>query len=536
MLDLLKTNKAAAASTANGAEPVSRETPAGGIVWVPLRKVLDNPYQYRGHYDPEHILNLAASIKSLKTELPATRGLQQIPLARVVKVRDDGGTEIHGRHDYQDGAAALALKLRPQHAVQLMFGHSRLRAWMVIQTGLQSSLSDNGAALGLDLGGVSEIDTRYADLLEPDPDYGEFPVTLGFAMDHAMWVHATTENSQRKNVNAIDEARSLQRAMDEFGLKTEEAGKPFGYARSTTANKLRLLTLPADVQAKIAGGELSERHGRELLRVVVDPAVVEECAAYAILRGESVRQLAERVKWEEKKLVQRQRRQAELAAARAALAAGWTLPTGECCDPSLVSEMESHKVSEFDSKNGTDARLITDGVCGPHCACFCFAYSEWRHQDGYRPDPDLAPHVCAACSDFDAYRVNRETLKDANGGDKAAREAERKQRIAELDAAADAVWQRWLADLDRYALWNSIALWQVVDSKMMHWHLSRIIQESDSVAAMLDRLLHTLYERTSIFYSDLSANAGSVDAVQKLIDQLSGVSRETDEYDGIEQI
>jgi len=171
---------------------------------MPLLKIFDNPYQPRANYDAEHILNLAVSIKSLKGELVATRGLQQTPTARLITIRQK---RLVDRAFYADAHAML---VRDDLGVQLMFGHSRLRAFMVLAEGL-GALGD-GSAVGLRFAGVRELETRYADLLDPDLDYATMPMFLGFALDHAMWAHAITENSQRKNITAMEEARTMQRA------------------------------------------------------------------------------------------------------------------------------------------------------------------------------------------------------------------------------------------------------------------------------------------------------------------------------------
>lgn len=285
MLDLFSTKAAAAASSANGTVP---KGVGGGSVMLSLTRILDNPYQPRGHYDAEHILNLAKSIKALKHELPATRGLQQLPMARV-GVMGDSGFDMAARHMYANGQA-LALLGQAAGVAQLMFGHSRLRAFMVISEGIEAL--GGGSAIGMNFAGIDDIEGRYGALMDPDPDYAEMPIAIGFALDHQMWAHSVTENSQRKNITAIEEAQSLQRAIDEFGLTTAEAGQPFGYARSTTANKLRLLQLPDEAQRAIAVGKLTERHGRELLRLSDSPERLASALGMAMERDMTVAQLA----------------------------------------------------------------------------------------------------------------------------------------------------------------------------------------------------------------------------------------------------
>ncbi len=76
---------------------------------------------------------------------------------------------------------------------------------------------------------------------------------------------AFIENSQRKNVSAIEEAKTCERLLLNNDLTQEQLAKQLGMSQSTLANKLRLLTLPIEVQEALLHGEISERHGRSLL-------------------------------------------------------------------------------------------------------------------------------------------------------------------------------------------------------------------------------------------------------------------------------
>ena len=212
----------------------------GALVWLPVGRIYDNPFQTRQAYDDDHIARLAESIWSLRQELPATLGMQQPPVARVVVFGPDGDDTPLPRAEYADPGALRRRLLGDHVAVQLHFGHNRLRAWR--------------------------------SLRERDADgYAEFPVFVAYASDEAMWRHAVAENAQRKDISPLEEALSIRQAMLRFNLTQERAGEPFGYAKSTVANKLRLLDLPDDLRAAIADGRLSERHGRELLRLAPAP-------------------------------------------------------------------------------------------------------------------------------------------------------------------------------------------------------------------------------------------------------------------------
>lgn len=82
---------------------------------------------------------------------------------------------------------------------------------------------------------------------------------------------ALVENIQRENLNAIEEAHAYRRLADEFQLTQEAIAAAVGKDRATVANILRLLKLPAEVQAEVASGGLSMGHARALLALPSEP-------------------------------------------------------------------------------------------------------------------------------------------------------------------------------------------------------------------------------------------------------------------------
>ena len=76
---------------------------------------------------------------------------------------------------------------------------------------------------------------------------------------------ALIENIQRENLNPIDEALAYRRLADEFQLTQEAIAAAVGKDRASVANFMRLLQLPAEVQAEVAAGRLSMGHARALL-------------------------------------------------------------------------------------------------------------------------------------------------------------------------------------------------------------------------------------------------------------------------------
>ncbi len=86
---------------------------------------------------------------------------------------------------------------------------------------------------------------------------------------------ALIENVQREDLNPIELAEAFERLVSEHGYTHEALAGRLGKDRSTIANALRLLKLPARVRAKVIAGELSEGHARALLGAG-DGALIEE--------------------------------------------------------------------------------------------------------------------------------------------------------------------------------------------------------------------------------------------------------------------
>ena len=78
---------------------------------------------------------------------------------------------------------------------------------------------------------------------------------------------ALLENLQRKDLSAIEEARTYQKILDLDSMTQEELGKTMGKSQAAIANKLRLLSLPDEIQEALLTNQISERHARSLLNV-----------------------------------------------------------------------------------------------------------------------------------------------------------------------------------------------------------------------------------------------------------------------------
>ena len=95
----------------------------------------------------------------------------------------------------------------------------------------------------------------------------KIPAFIRVANDEQMLELALIENIHRENLNAIEVAISYQRLIDECNLTQEQLSDKLGKSRSSIANFLRLLKLPAEVQIAIRDGHISMGHARTLVNI-----------------------------------------------------------------------------------------------------------------------------------------------------------------------------------------------------------------------------------------------------------------------------
>jgi ParB family chromosome partitioning protein len=98
------------------------------------------------------------------------------------------------------------------------------------------------------------------------------PVIVKEATPQALLELALVENLQRQDLGPLEEAFAFRRLADEFDLTQEAVATRVGRSRSAVANSIRLLSLSDEMQASLAGGEITPGHARALL-AIEDPNV-----------------------------------------------------------------------------------------------------------------------------------------------------------------------------------------------------------------------------------------------------------------------
>jgi ParB family chromosome partitioning protein len=93
------------------------------------------------------------------------------------------------------------------------------------------------------------------------------PVIVKEASPRDLLELALVENLQREDLGPLEEATAFKRLAEDFGLTQEAIAARVGRSRPAVANSLRLLSLPEEIQASLARGEISAGHARALLGI-----------------------------------------------------------------------------------------------------------------------------------------------------------------------------------------------------------------------------------------------------------------------------
>lgn len=121
------------------------------------------------------------------------------------------------------------------------------------------------------------------------------PAYVRTADDEKMMQMALVENIQREDLNAIEVALAYQNLIEQYGLTQDMLSEKVGKKRTTIANYLRLLKLPAQVQVALQNKEVDQGHARALLGLD-KPSLQVKLFGEIKEKGYSVRQVEEMVK------------------------------------------------------------------------------------------------------------------------------------------------------------------------------------------------------------------------------------------------
>jgi len=123
----------------------------------------------------------------------------------------------------------------------------------------------------------------------------EIPAVVRDVDDRLLLSLAMVENLQRSDLNPIEEAEGYDQLIRDFSLTQQEVAEIVGKDRSTIANTLRLLALPASVRRLVWDGALTVGHARALL-ALGDERSMSDLARAVVAEGLSVREVERRAR------------------------------------------------------------------------------------------------------------------------------------------------------------------------------------------------------------------------------------------------
>ena len=121
------------------------------------------------------------------------------------------------------------------------------------------------------------------------------PAYIRTADDENMMEMALIENIQREDLNAVEIALAYQHLLDQYELTQERLSERIGKNRTTIANYLRLLKLPAPIQMALQNKQIDMGHARALISLG-DPKLQVQIFEEIQEHGYSVRKVEEIVK------------------------------------------------------------------------------------------------------------------------------------------------------------------------------------------------------------------------------------------------
>ena len=158
-----------------------------------------------------------------------------------------------------------------------------IRTYGVIQPII---LKDTGSGKYLIIAGERRYRAAVKAGLEKIPAY------IKTAADENIAEIALIENIQREDLNAIETALAYQKLIDSNGFTQAELSERVGKKRTTIANYLRLLKLPAEIQVGLKDKRIDMGHARAMISID-DPEVQLALYEQIITQGLSVRNVEE---------------------------------------------------------------------------------------------------------------------------------------------------------------------------------------------------------------------------------------------------
>ena len=197
----------------------------------------DNLIEDAGQTPPpaRHEKPKLVSLRVKPTEHPLSDSVRSIPVGQIVvneqhRAAFDEITELAQSIQELGLIQPLLVRVRPDQKFDLVAGERRLRA--IQELGLEAVPCD---VRDITDGGVAALQLA--------------------------------ENLMRKDLNPIEEAKGFDDVIKKNSFTLSKVAKMYGRNKSTISRSLKLLELPAEIQEKVASGEVAPRAARELARL-----------------------------------------------------------------------------------------------------------------------------------------------------------------------------------------------------------------------------------------------------------------------------
>jgi ParB family transcriptional regulator, chromosome partitioning protein len=209
---------------------------------------------------------LDALISSDEIRTEGSSSINEVELSKIVPNPDQPRREFD-EDALQDLAVSIrtigviqpiSLRLMPNGSYQIIAGERRFRAAKMI--------------------GLTQI-----------------PAYIKTAEDDAVMEMGLIENIQREDLNAIEIALAFQKLLEIYNLTQEKLSERLGKKRTTIANYVRLLKLPAEIQIGLQYRKIDMGHARALVNID-DPTIQLAIYEETVLHGYSVRKVEELVR------------------------------------------------------------------------------------------------------------------------------------------------------------------------------------------------------------------------------------------------
>jgi ParB family chromosome partitioning protein len=140
----------------------------------------------------------------------------------------------------------------------------------------------------------------------------EVPVIIREYTEKEISVISLIENTQRTDLNPIEEAKAYKSLIEEYNLKQDELAEEVSKSRTAITNSMRLLKLSSNVQDMIIEDMISAGHARALLSID-DPDEQYELAQRVMDEKLSVRDIEKIVKAKNKPKIEKKKNEKQEA-------------------------------------------------------------------------------------------------------------------------------------------------------------------------------------------------------------------------------